>query len=108
MANRGNNQVVGNIGLHYVCFRLAKVGWNVMPTARNARGIDILIYSQDARRKRMPVVLEPEDAQRWIESGDQSLLRRVNSPKNNDEMLIQPVEPTPPPARAEEPPSRFG
>lgn len=43
-----NNQVVGNIGLFYVCYRLSREGWNVMPTARNAKGIDILIYSQDA------------------------------------------------------------
>lgn len=45
-----NNQVVGNVGLFYVCYQLSKRGWNVMPTARNARGIDILIYSQDATR----------------------------------------------------------
>ena len=45
-----NNQVVGNIGLFYVCYRLSRNGWNVMPTARNARGIDILIYSEDAKR----------------------------------------------------------
>jgi hypothetical protein len=45
-----NNQVVGNVGLFYVCYRLSRFGWNVMPTARNARGIDILIYSQDAKR----------------------------------------------------------
>lgn len=32
----------GNIGLYFVCFQLAKRGWNVMPTARNARGVDIL------------------------------------------------------------------
>jgi hypothetical protein len=32
----------GNIGLHFVCYRLARLGWNVMPTARNARGVDIL------------------------------------------------------------------
>lgn len=44
------NQVVGNIGLYYVCYRLSKRGWNVMPTSRNARGIDVLIYSQDASR----------------------------------------------------------
>jgi hypothetical protein len=43
-------QVVGNVGLYYVCYRLSRFGWNVMPTARNARGIDILIYSQDASR----------------------------------------------------------
>jgi hypothetical protein len=45
-----NNQVVGNVGLFYVCYRLSRLGWNVMPTARNARGIDILIYNQDATR----------------------------------------------------------
>ena len=44
------SQVVGNMGLFYVCDRLSKWGWNVMPTARHARGIDIVIYSQDASR----------------------------------------------------------
>lgn len=47
-----NQQTVGNIGLFYVCYRLSRMGWNVMPTARNAKGIDILIYSQDAARTR--------------------------------------------------------
>lgn len=39
---------VGNVGLYYVCYRLSRLGWNVMPTARNARGVDIIVYSQDA------------------------------------------------------------
>jgi len=26
------------------------MGWNVMPTARNARGVDIIAYSRDASR----------------------------------------------------------
>jgi hypothetical protein len=26
------------------------MGWNVMPTARNARGVDVIAYSQDATR----------------------------------------------------------
>lgn len=47
-----NLQTVGNIGLFYVCYRLSRLDWNVMPTARNAKGIDILIYSQDASRKK--------------------------------------------------------
>ena len=47
-----NQQTVGNIGLFYVCYRLSRMGWNVMPTARNAKGIDVLIYSQDAARTR--------------------------------------------------------
>jgi hypothetical protein len=45
-----SNQVVGNVGLYYVCYRLSRHGWNVMPTARNARGVDVVIYSQDALR----------------------------------------------------------
>jgi len=47
-----NQQIVGNIGLFYICYRLSRLGWNVMPTTRNAKGIDILIYSQDASRTR--------------------------------------------------------
>lgn len=43
-------QVVGNAGLYFVCFRLSQAGWNVMPTARNARGVDLLAYSSDAKR----------------------------------------------------------
>lgn len=43
-----DKQVVGNAGLFYVCFRLSQMGWNVMPTSRNARGVDLLAYSQDA------------------------------------------------------------
>jgi hypothetical protein len=45
------NQTVANVGLFYVCYRLSRLGWNVMPTARNARGVDIVAYSQDASRK---------------------------------------------------------
>jgi hypothetical protein len=44
------NQTIGNVGLFYACYRLSTLGWNVMPTARNARGIDILAYSHDATR----------------------------------------------------------
>src|SRR5215212_7981774 len=48
---RLDQQTVGNVGLYYVCYRLSRLGWNVMPTARNARGIDIVTYSADAKRK---------------------------------------------------------
>jgi|GEM_PF-352341 len=44
------NQVVGNVGLFYVCYRLSRHAWNVMPTARNARGIDIVAYNKDGSR----------------------------------------------------------
>ena len=40
-------QVVGNGGLYFAAYKLSKMGWNVMPTSRNARGVDILAY--DAR-----------------------------------------------------------
>lgn len=41
-----STQVTRNIGLYYVCYRLSRMGWNVKPTARNARGIDIIAYNQ--------------------------------------------------------------
>ena len=50
MPNERNNQVVGNVGLFFVCYRLSRLDWNVMPTARNARGVDVVIYSQDGSR----------------------------------------------------------
>ena len=43
-----NAQTVGNIGLYFVCYRLSRAGWNVMPTSRNARGIDLVAYNHDA------------------------------------------------------------
>ncbi len=46
-----NNPLVGNMGLYAVCYELSKRGWNVMPTSRNARGIDILAYDQDGDQK---------------------------------------------------------
>jgi hypothetical protein len=39
-----NPQVTGNVGLYYCCYHLSMLGWNVMPTARNALGIDIIAY----------------------------------------------------------------
>lgn len=66
---RLNSQITGNVGLYYCCYRLSLLGWNVMPTARNARGVDIIAYSRDASRfhgiqvkalsKRSPVPLGP-------------------------------------------------
>src|SRR5678809_900891 len=40
----------GIMGLYAVCYELSKRGWNVMPTSRNARGIDVLGYSQCGKR----------------------------------------------------------
>jgi hypothetical protein len=44
-------QTIGNIGMFYVCYKLSLFGWNVMPTSRNAKGVDIMIFSQNASRK---------------------------------------------------------
>lgn len=49
-ATKLSNQVVGNVGLYFVCYKLSLAGWNVMPTARNARGIDIVLYSATGTR----------------------------------------------------------
>jgi hypothetical protein len=40
--------VVGNIGMYFAAYRLSLMGWNVMPTSRNARGIDLLAYNRTA------------------------------------------------------------
>lgn len=42
-------QITGNIGLYHVACELSRAGWNVMPTARNARGADIYAASEDER-----------------------------------------------------------
>ena len=45
-----DRQIVGNVGLYFACYHLSLLGWNVMPTARNARGIDIVAYNLDGTR----------------------------------------------------------
>lgn len=64
-----NPQITGNVGMYFCCYKLSLRGWNVMPTARNARGVDIIAYNSDASRfvgiqvkalsKRAPVPLGP-------------------------------------------------
>ena len=44
-----DKQIVGNIGMFYACYQLSLLGWNVMPTSRNAKGIDIIAYSPDGK-----------------------------------------------------------
>jgi len=48
--NKMPKQTVGNIGLFYVCYRLSRMGWNVLPTSRNAKGVDLVIYSNDDQK----------------------------------------------------------
>ena len=45
-----NVQVTGNVGMYFAAYQLSRQGWNVMPTARNARGIDLLIYDTQGKR----------------------------------------------------------
>ena len=47
----GNNQVIGNAGMYLAAYHLSRRGWNVMPTSRNARGIDLLVYDVTAKTK---------------------------------------------------------
>jgi len=42
-------QVTGNAGLYYVAYRLSLLAWNVMPTARNARGMDLIAYDSTGK-----------------------------------------------------------
>jgi len=44
-----NNQITGNVGMYYICYQLSLRGMNVMPTARNAKGIDVLAYDDAGR-----------------------------------------------------------
>ena len=43
------SQVVGNVGLYRVCAELSSLGFNVMPTARNAKGVDIVGYDEHGK-----------------------------------------------------------
>ena len=45
-------ETIANIGLYYVCFRLARYGWTVSPATRNAKGADLVACSQDASQTR--------------------------------------------------------
>ena len=48
---RLSNHQVGNAGLYWVCYQLTLRGWNVVPTSRNARGVDLICYNEDASQK---------------------------------------------------------
>jgi hypothetical protein len=47
-----SKQTIGNVGLYFVCYELSKLGWNVLPTSRNAKGVDIVAYSADGETVR--------------------------------------------------------
>jgi len=39
-----DNQITANVGLYFVCYKLSKLGWNVLPTSRNTKGVDLVIF----------------------------------------------------------------
>lgn len=45
-----SNQITGNVGMYYTCFKLSQLGLNVMPTSRNAKGPDVVAYTADGCR----------------------------------------------------------
>ena len=42
-----NNQITGNIGMYFACYELSRLGLNVLPTSRNAKGADIVAYTSN-------------------------------------------------------------
>ncbi|MCB2088825.1 MAG: hypothetical protein R3E18_02645 [Sphingomonadaceae bacterium] len=47
MTDVKSNQATGNAALHYAAWQLSRRGWNVMPTARNAKGSDLFCSNDD-------------------------------------------------------------
>ena len=43
---------IANIGLYYVCFRLARYGWTLSPATRHAKGADLVASNHDASETR--------------------------------------------------------
>ena len=43
--------MIHNIALYYTAYILSRHGWNVLPTSRNTKGVDIVIYSQDRTKR---------------------------------------------------------
>jgi len=43
-------QIVGNAGLYYASHQLSLLGWNTIPTSRNAKGVDLICYNSDCSR----------------------------------------------------------
>lgn len=42
-----SSQTTGNAAMHYAAWELSRRGWNVMPTARNAKGSDLFCANDD-------------------------------------------------------------
>jgi hypothetical protein len=44
-------RLVRNAGVFYVCHRLSQMGWNALPSARYAKGPNVVIDSEDEERR---------------------------------------------------------
>ncbi len=49
MTAKRNKQVTGNVGMYFVCYHLSRLGLNVLPTSRNAKGADIIAYTENQK-----------------------------------------------------------
>ena len=49
-SKKWNKQKSGNVGLYYVAYELERRGWNVLITSRNAKGPDMIVYSQSGKK----------------------------------------------------------
>ncbi len=38
------------MGLFYICYKLSRLGWNVLPTIKNAKAIDIIAYKENGKQ----------------------------------------------------------
>ena len=41
--------MTANKALYHVCYKLSELDWNVMPTARNVAGVDILCINEEGK-----------------------------------------------------------
>jgi hypothetical protein len=51
MRLEGGKNLIGNIGLYFVAYRLSLLGWNVMPTIHDVQGIDLIAHDVKGDRK---------------------------------------------------------
>ena len=63
-------QLIGNIGLFYVAYELARRGWNVLITSRNAKGPDMIIYSRNGKLKQSIQVKASGDKDGQVSIGE--------------------------------------
>ena len=99
-------ETIANIGLYYVCFRLARYGWTVSPATRNAKGADLVACSQDASETRALQVRATSRPGRFSSPHTWTACSAISS---FSAVAFSPRRPSPsssPPRRHARPPSR--